>query len=87
LFYFSLKKIACVTTQSLDIYKTIESYTHEVAIPSNQEYIPLIHMQNKPKAKEYKFLLDPFQKEAILCIEQNQSILVSAPTGKTVVAE
>lgn len=34
-------------------------------------------------------MLDPFQKEAILCIENNQSVLVSAHTsaGKTVVAE
>jgi ATP-dependent RNA helicase DOB1 len=45
-------------------------------------------MQNKP-AKEYKFTLDPFQRQAILCIEHNQSVLVSAHTsaGKTVVAE
>lgn len=42
-----------------------------------------------PPAKEYPFPLDPFQKEAILCIENNQSVLVSAHTsaGKTVVAE
>lgn len=42
-----------------------------------------------PPAKEYSFVLDPFQKEAILCIENNQSVLVSAHTsaGKTVVAE
>lgn len=40
-------------------------------------------------AKEYAFVLDPFQKEAINCIENNQSVLVSAHTsaGKTVVAE
>lgn len=40
-------------------------------------------------AKEYPFILDPFQKEAILCIENDQSVLVSAHTsaGKTVVAE
>lgn len=44
---------------------------------------------NGPPAKEYSFVLDPFQKEAILCIENNQSVLVSAHTsaGKTVVAE
>ncbi|CAN8028251.1 unnamed protein product, partial [Ixodes persulcatus] len=37
----------------------------------------------------YPFILDPFQKEAILCLENNQSVLVSAHTsaGKTVVAE
>ncbi|XP_071628148.1 exosome RNA helicase MTR4 isoform X2 [Temnothorax longispinosus] len=61
---------------------------HEIAIPPNQEYVPLEHQQDKP-AKEYKFILDPFQKEAILCIDNNQSVLVSAHTsaGKTVVAE
>ncbi|KAK2585445.1 hypothetical protein KPH14_010108 [Odynerus spinipes] len=68
--------------------ETIESCTHEVAVPPDQEYIPLENKQIKP-AKEYKFVLDPFQKEAILCIENNQSVLVSAHTsaGKTVVAE
>lgn len=42
-----------------------------------------------PPAKEYSFVLDPFQKEAIQCIENDQSVLVSAHTsaGKTVVAE
>lgn len=68
--------------------ETIESCTHEVAVPPDQEYIRLEHNLNKP-AKEYKFVLDPFQKEAILCIDNNQSVLVSAHTsaGKTVVAE
>ncbi|MGH0173908.1 UNVERIFIED_CONTAM: hypothetical protein FKN15_009501 [Acipenser sinensis] len=39
--------------------------------------------------KEYPFILDPFQREAILCIDNNQSVLVSAHTsaGKTVCAE
>jgi ATP-dependent RNA helicase DOB1 len=42
-----------------------------------------------PPAKEYKFNLDPFQREAITCLQNNQSVLVSAHTsaGKTVVAE
>lgn len=68
--------------------ETMESCMHEIAIPPEQEYVPLEHKQGKP-AKEYKFILDPFQKEAILCIENNQSVLVSAHTsaGKTVVAE
>ncbi|XP_076280120.1 exosome RNA helicase Mtr4 [Lasioglossum baleicum] len=68
--------------------ETIESCTHEVAVPPDYEYVPLENKPGKP-AKEYKFVLDPFQKEAILCIENNQSVLVSAHTsaGKTVVAE
>uniref|UniRef100_A0A6V7KYP6 Helicase ATP-binding domain-containing protein n=1 Tax=Bracon brevicornis TaxID=1563983 RepID=A0A6V7KYP6_9HYME len=68
--------------------ETIESCTHEVAVPPDHEYAPL-EVKTTPPAKEYKFVLDPFQKEAILCIENNQSVLVSAHTsaGKTVVAE
>lgn len=67
---------------------TIESCVHEVAVPPDQAFTPLENSTTKP-AKEYKFILDPFQKEAILCIENNQSVLVSAHTsaGKTVVAE
>ncbi|XP_058789617.1 exosome RNA helicase MTR4 [Phymastichus coffea] len=67
---------------------TLGSCTHEVAIPPDQDYVPLENVTTKP-AKEYKFVLDPFQREAILCIENNQSVLVSAHTsaGKTVVAE
>ena len=39
--------------------------------------------------QEYPFVLDPFQKEAINCVENKQSVLVSAHTsaGKTAVAE
>lgn len=68
--------------------ETIESCTHEVAIPPDQEFVPLEYKEGKA-AKKYKFILDPFQNEAILCIENNQSVLVSAHTsaGKTVVAE
>lgn len=70
---------------------TNEGCLHEVVIPSDLQYIPLRNMRGtegfKP-AKEYEFVLDSFQKEAILCIENNQSVLVSAHTsaGKTVVA-
>ncbi|OAD61477.1 Superkiller viralicidic activity 2-like 2 [Eufriesea mexicana] len=72
----------------IHVIETIESCTHEVAVPPDYEYVPLENKQSK-SAKEYKFILDPFQKEAILCIENNQSVLVSAHTsaGKTVVAE
>jgi ATP-dependent RNA helicase DOB1 len=68
--------------------ETLEACTHEVAVPPEVEYLPLKKITGKP-AKEYKFILDPFQKEAIMCIENNQSVLVSAHTsaGKTVVAE
>ncbi|KAF0989817.1 hypothetical protein HZS_1505, partial [Henneguya salminicola] len=62
--------------------------THEAAISSNIEYKSLIY-SDEPPSKEYPFVLDDFQKQAILCIDNNQSVLVSAHTssGKTVVAE
>lgn len=85
-YFFSLEDVACrIKVHNIE---TVESCMHEIAVPPEQEYIPLEHKQGKP-AKEYKFILDPFQKEAILCIENNQSVLVSAHTsaGKTVVAE
>ncbi|KAL6264815.1 hypothetical protein P5V15_004910 [Pogonomyrmex californicus] len=82
----NLEEVACRI--KVHTIETAESCMHEIAVPPDQEYIPLECKQSKP-AKEYKFILDPFQKEAILCIENNQSVLVSAHTsaGKTVVAE
>lgn len=43
---------------------------------------------DKP-AKKYKFVLDPFQQQAVACLERTESVLVAAHTsaGKTVVAE
>lgn len=77
--------------QSRIVIHTLETHegcTHEVAIPPNQEYAPLLPLTTEP-VKQYSFILDPFQKEAILCIDNLQSVLVSAHTsaGKTVVAE
>ncbi|XP_070845850.1 exosome RNA helicase MTR4 [Chaetodon trifascialis] len=68
--------------------ETVEGCSHEVALPANDEYKPLKPRVGKA-AKEYPFVLDPFQREAILCIDNNQSVLVSAHTsaGKTVCAE
>uniref|UniRef100_T1ITC5 Helicase ATP-binding domain-containing protein n=1 Tax=Strigamia maritima TaxID=126957 RepID=T1ITC5_STRMM len=68
--------------------ETVEACTHEVALPPDDIYTPLRLSADKP-IREYPFILDPFQKEAILCLENNQSVLVSAHTsaGKTVVAE
>ncbi|KFM73930.1 Superkiller viralicidic activity 2-like 2, partial [Stegodyphus mimosarum] len=72
----------------IHVVETVEACLHEVAVPHDAEYIPLRQSQNPPSRK-YPFILDPFQKEAILCLENNQSVLVSAHTsaGKTVVAE
>lgn len=60
---------------------------HVVAIPSNTYYIPL-HPVEKP-VKSYPFSLDVFQQRAVQCVDNYQSVLVSAHTsaGKTVVAE
>eukprot|EP00064_Thunnus_orientalis_P003132 superscaffoldBa00000248_g3141 len=68
--------------------ETVEGCSHEVALPASDEYKPLKPRVGKA-AKEYPFILDPFQREAILCIDNNQSVLVSAHTsaGKTVCAE
>ncbi|KAH3850420.1 hypothetical protein DPMN_092831 [Dreissena polymorpha] len=67
--------------------ETVEACLHEVAIPPEADFVPLKRATTEP-AKTYPFILDPFQKEAILCLENNQSVLVSAHTsaGKTVVA-
>uniref|UniRef100_A0AC35TI48 Superkiller viralicidic activity 2-like 2 n=1 Tax=Rhabditophanes sp. KR3021 TaxID=114890 RepID=A0AC35TI48_9BILA len=71
------------------IYKleTQQNCIHEIAAPEKYEIKPLITPTREP-AKDYDFKLDSFQKEAVLCIENNQSVLVSAHTsaGKTVVA-
>ncbi|KAF7277949.1 hypothetical protein GWI33_009065 [Rhynchophorus ferrugineus] len=68
--------------------ETIESCTHEVACPPGQAYTSLQPREGNP-AKVYPFKLDPFQNESILCVDNNQSVLVSAHTsaGKTVIAE
>ncbi|GAC96497.1 hypothetical protein PHSY_004077 [Pseudozyma hubeiensis SY62] len=66
------------------------SVRHQVALPPDYPYVPLSqHIPNDPPAKEYKFTLDPFQRNSVSCIERNESVLVSAHTsaGKTVVAE
>lgn len=65
---------------------------HEVATPTETEYTGLRDPRQQPNfepAREYGFKLDSFQDRSILCIENEQSVLVSAHTsaGKTVVAE
>ena len=70
------------------VIESMEACTHEVACPPGQEYVPLRTGRNEA-AKQYPFALDAFQKESILCVDNNQSVLVSAHTsaGKTVIAE
>ena len=59
-----------------------------MAVPPGFEFTGLREPTREP-AKNYKFTLDPFQSQSVLCIENDQSVLVSAHTsaGKTVVAE
>ncbi len=85
---FSAQLIESAPRLRIHTLDTPPSCTHEVAVPPNQELKPLRKPTRAP-AKTYKFQLDPFQEEAILCIENNESVLVSAHTsaGKTVTAE
>ncbi|BFZ16849.1 hypothetical protein BsWGS_19888 [Bradybaena similaris] len=81
---FSVEVLPRLQTHTVE---TFEACTHEVVVPRDSEYVPLKPPTGEP-AKVYPFTLDPFQKEALLCLENNQSVLVSAHTsaGKTVVA-
>ncbi|CAG0883855.1 unnamed protein product [Darwinula stevensoni] len=69
-------------------FESVEGCLHEIAVPRELGVVPLKPCVGKP-VKEYSFVLDPFQRQAILCLENGQSVLVSAHTsaGKTVVAE
>ncbi|XP_024395394.1 DExH-box ATP-dependent RNA helicase DExH9 [Physcomitrium patens] len=63
---------------------------HEVSYPEGYDHANGGERLAPAKpAKEYPFTLDPFQREAIRCLEAGESVLVSAHTsaGKTVVAE
>lgn len=81
--------------QDANIYELVvpdQNCVHEVATPAETEYAGLRDPTLQPNyepAKEYAFKLDSFQERSILCIENEQSVLVSAHTsaGKTVVAE
>ncbi|KAG2430053.1 hypothetical protein HXX76_010153 [Chlamydomonas incerta] len=82
--------------------RPLATCTHEVAIPEGydeaaaaEKLDPVIHgtlqepVYTGPRAKEYPFVLDPFQETSVACLERRESVLVSAHTsaGKTVVAE
>jgi len=73
---------------SIHTLETPSACTHEVAVPPNCNFTGLVDLGREP-AKTYPFTLDPFQSQSILCIENDESVLVSAHTsaGKTVVAE
>jgi hypothetical protein len=70
--------------------ENVKDCIHKVAIPTGYDYTPMADTAAPSvPAKEYPFSLDPFQREAIKCIDRNESVLVSAHTsaGKTVTAE
>lgn len=51
---------------------------HDVSFPEN--YVPLAPSaqgDNKPPAKEFPFTLDSFQYEAIKCLVNGESVMVS----------
>lgn len=54
-------------------------------VPSASSTLPQVH---STPAKEFPFTLDPFQSEAIHCLNNGESVMVSAHTsaGKTIVA-
>lgn len=81
-----LESLPQVESKSME--SLVSGCTHDVAYTIGVE-IPPLKPREGPPAKEYKFLLDPFQQESLLCLDNNQSVLVSAHTsaGKTVVAE
>ncbi|KAL3515766.1 hypothetical protein ACH5RR_022668 [Cinchona calisaya] len=62
---------------------------HDVSYPPDG-YIhpPNLSQKDSKPAKEFPFTLDPFQAEAIKCLQNAESVMVSAHTsaGKTVVA-
>jgi ATP-dependent RNA helicase DOB1 len=63
-----------------------DNCVHEVAVPKSIQYTR--NETKKEPVKTFKFELDAFQTEAIDCLDNYQSVLVSAHTsaGKTVVA-
>lgn len=69
----------------------IEGCVHDMVYPKKTHSTPQPKPQTTPSqpAKKFPFELDPFQKCAIKCIEQNESVLVAAHTsaGKTAVAD
>ncbi|KAL6501313.1 Exosome RNA helicase MTR4 [Orobanche hederae] len=65
---------------------------HDISYPEGYLHRPstssLVNQEHSKPAKEFPFTLDPFQLEAIKCLDTGESVMVSAHTsaGKTVVA-
>ena len=71
------------------ITNKFEGGFHELIYPINIPEPKTIVEKIENPATEYPFKLDKFQEKSILCLENKQSVLVSAHTsaGKTVVAQ
>lgn len=69
-----------------ETYPSAQNCLHECVRPEGwvSEDYPVL-----PPAKEFPYKLDPFQQEAVNCLEKRESVLVAAHTsaGKTTVAE
>ncbi|KAK9838518.1 hypothetical protein WJX81_004706 [Elliptochloris bilobata] len=94
------KREAEAPTDAKRAARVVPVISHEVAVPKDFDEAargldPALYGTLKepcwegPMAKKYPFVLDPFQKVSIACIERGESVLVSAHTsaGKTAVAE
>lgn len=56
------------------------SCVHDISYPEG--YVPSPHsstQQNSDPAKKFPFTLDPFQSEAISCLEKGESVMVGSP--------
>ena len=62
--------VSLVTTRAV---MESESCLHEAVIPVDYEWTDLKPLTTKP-AKEYPFILDPFQQEALKCIQNDRSV-------------
>jgi len=81
-----LESLPQIETKQLDVV----GCAHEVAYAEDYDLSDLeLKPRSGPPAREYKFTLDPFQERSVMCLDNHQSVLVSAHTsaGKTVVAE
>jgi ATP-dependent RNA helicase DOB1 len=77
------------TDVTLERYDKARNCVHECVRPKKWDNPEAKKINTSGPAKEYPYSLDPFQAEAIACLEKNESVLVSAHTsaGKTTVAE
>ncbi|PFX34751.1 Helicase SKI2W [Stylophora pistillata] len=87
-----------VLVEGSDSEKTRTSSASIADKPTKEEWAVMVNVKEPVKdfhkrvpdmAHKWKFELDTFQKQAVLCLENNESVFVAAHTsaGKTVVAE